>query len=656
MPRHLVTGNGKMLINLDAHSFMRDLYFPYVGQLNHVSGYRCRVGVWVDGAFAWLDDGAWVRTLAYEPDSLVTRVTLDHAGLRVRLIINDGVHQRESIFLRRFVVENHAEQRREVRLFFHQDLVINESEVGDTAAYYPENHTVFHYKRDTYFMFNGSTGTEGMFQYTAGVKRFNHAEGTWKDAEDGHLSGNPIAQGSVDSTISFRVLVAGNGQETMHYWMTAGHSLEETKKLNTYVLESGAGNLLDRTRIYWQRWVNKQHRSSADLDATLINLFKKSLLIVRSQIDDRGAITAANDTDILHYNRDHYSYMWPRDGALVAYAMSMAGYQGTVTPFFHFCARAITDEGYLHHKYNPDGTIGSSWHPYLHQGQRQLPIQEDETALVLFALWQDYAKHGVIELPQSLYPNLIRSAARFLHGYIDPQLMLPKPSYDLWEERYGIYTFTASAVYAGLMAAANFARLFGDDTRCSRYERAAGQMKDAILTHLWDTKLQRFVRGLYWKDGEWHKDEALESSVFGIFAFGVLPAEDVRVVQTMEAIKRGLSVKTSVGGIARYEQDYYFQKSTDWHTVPGNPWIICTLWVAEYEIAIAKTIADLEKPKQTLHWVAQHALSSGVLSEQLDPFDGSPISVAPLTWSHATYVLTVTKYVEKYESLSGKNS
>lgn len=46
MARHLVVGNGKLLVNLDNHSYIRDIYFPYVGQLNHVGGQRCRVGVW----------------------------------------------------------------------------------------------------------------------------------------------------------------------------------------------------------------------------------------------------------------------------------------------------------------------------------------------------------------------------------------------------------------------------------------------------------------------------------------------------------------------------------------------------------------------------------------------------------------------------------
>ncbi|EGL19527.1 MULTISPECIES: glycoside hydrolase family 15 protein [unclassified Paenibacillus] len=654
MPRHFVVGNGKFLINLDEHSYMRDLYYPYVGQLNHIGGYHCRVGIWVDGAFSWLDAPEWQFQRAYVEDSLVTDVKATHPGLGVTLRIQDGVHQREDIFLKRIQITNHHSAVKEVRVFFNQDLVINETEVGDTAAYYPANHTVFHYKKDKYFMFNGSTGTDGIFQYTTGVKRFYNAEGTWRDAEDGHLMGNPISQGSVDSTISFRMYVPPSGDHTLYYWLSAGHTLEDVKKLDKYVKESHPGKLLDRVQIYWQRWVNKTERSFGDLSEEVIRLFKQSLLIVRTQTDVNGAIIAANDSDIMQSNRDHYSYMWPRDGALVAYSMSMAGHQAMMEPFYRFCANVISPEGYLHHKYNPDGTVGSSWHPYVHNGGEQLPIQEDETALVLFALWQDYKKHGNLELVQSLYRDLIRKAARFMSTYIDQELSLPKPSYDLWEERYGIYTFTASAVYGGLIAAANFCNLFGDEERSSRYRHTAEKIKNGILTHLWDEKEGRFARGLYQKDGTWVRDMTLESSVYGIFEFGVLPADDDRVVRTMQANKNGLSIKTPVGGVARYHHDYYFQRSQDVDQVPGNPWIICTLWIAEWEIECAKTLADLETPRQTLEWVVNHQMESGILPEQLDPYNGDPVSVAPLTWSHATFVLAVVKYLSKYEQLAGK--
>ncbi|WP_052487799.1 glycoside hydrolase family 15 protein [Gordoniibacillus kamchatkensis] len=652
MPRHLVVGNGKFLINLDRYGYMRDLYYPYVGQLNHICGYHCRIGVWVDGSFSWLNGPGWDIRLSYAEDSLVTELAAAHAGLGITLLINDGVHQRENIFLKRIRIVSRSGTAREVRVFFNQDFVINETEVGDTAAYYPALNTVFHYKRDSYFMVNGSAGSEGIYQYTTGVKRFRHAEGTWRDAEDGHLMGNAIAQGSVDSTVSLRLFIPPEGEQTAYYWLTAGKTLEEVKKLDGYVRDSGPGKLLDRVKIYWQRWANKEERSYADLPQSVVRLFKQSLLIVRTQTDAGGAIIAANDSDIMNSNRDHYSYMWPRDGALIAYAMTTAGYNEMVAPFFNFCANVLSPEGYLQHKFNPDGTVGSSWHPYIQNGHMQLPIQEDETALVLFALWQDYKLHGSLEKAQSLYRSLIRRAARFMTNYIEQDLDLPKPSYDLWEERYGIFTFTASAVYGGLMAAANFASLFGDDERSGRYRRAAEQIKAGILKHLYDEELGRFVRGLYKDNGAWIRDTTLESSVYGIFEFGVLPADDPRVVRTMEANRIGLAVGTAVGGLARYKNDYYFQRSSDIDNIPGNPWIICTLWIAEWEIAAAKTIADLESPRRTLEWVVRHALESGILPEQLDPFDGSPLSVAPLTWSHATYVLAVTKYAQKYKQLA----
>lgn len=656
MARHLVIGNGKMLINLDRNGFIRDLYFPYVGQLNHVGGQSCRFGLWVDGTFSWLDDPAWRIEPGYVEDSLVTNVTARNDRLGIELQVNDGIHQRDSIYLKRVVVRNLWDSPREVRVFFHQDLMIDGNEVGDTAAFYPGNRTVFHYKRSSYFMFNGKTDSGGIHQFSTGIKRFHSAEGTWRDAEDGELAGNAIAQGSVDSAISFRASLAPGGESTVYYWCSVGSDLEEVKALDQYVQDSHPEKLLSRIVIYWNHWLSRVGNKFSDLPASVIRQFKHSLLIVRTQIDDRGAILAANDSDILQYNRDHYSYMWPRDGALIADAMSLAGFHGTIAPFFHFCARVLSPDGYLYHKYNPDGTVGSSWHPYVVQGVPRLPIQEDETALVLYALWMDYSRHGEIELPQSLYSKFVRKAAEFLCDYMEPSLGLPRASYDLWEERFGIWTYTAASVYGGLMGAAYFADLFGDYDRSDQYRAVADRVKSGILDHLWDEEAGRFARGLVWRDGSWVKDMTLESSLFGLFEFGVLPAEDARVASTMEAIASGLSVKTEIGGIARYAEDYYFRVSDDPNVAPGNPWVICTLWLAKYRIETARSLNDLEEPRRTLEKVAAYSLPGGNLPEQLHPIDGSPLSVAPLTWSHATYVQTVCLYVRKREQLSSSAS
>jgi GH15 family glucan-1,4-alpha-glucosidase len=44
-------------------------------------------------------------------------------------------------------------------------------------------------------------------------------------------------------------------------------------------------------------------------------------------------------------------------------------------------------------------------------------------------------------------------------------------------------------------------------------------------------------------------------------------------------------------------------------------------------------------------------LPGGLLSEQLDPNTGAPLSVSPLTWSHAEFIVTVDEYCKASERL-----
>jgi len=119
----------------------------------------------------------------------------------------------------------------------------------------------------------------------------------------------------------------------------------------------------------------------------------------------------------------------------------------------------------------------------------------------------------------------------------------------------------------------------------------------------------------------------------------------------MRQVEEKLWVKTKVGGVARYENDYYHRVSNDIASVPGNPWFICTLWLADYIITRAQTSGELKAALPIFEWVANHAMESGVLAEQVNPYTNEPISVSPLTWSHATVVSTAIKYLEKLEQL-----
>ena len=45
LPRPLCVGNGNLLAAFDDNLNIRDLYFPFVGMENHVSGHFCKLGI-----------------------------------------------------------------------------------------------------------------------------------------------------------------------------------------------------------------------------------------------------------------------------------------------------------------------------------------------------------------------------------------------------------------------------------------------------------------------------------------------------------------------------------------------------------------------------------------------------------------------------------
>jgi GH15 family glucan-1,4-alpha-glucosidase len=668
LTRPLSVGNGNLLVNFDSDLVMRDFYYPFVGMMNHIEGRRNMMGFWVDGRFSWLDEPGWVKDPGYLEDALVTLSTANHEGLGLSLVINDAVHYRSDVYLKHVAIRNDLLRARRVSIFFANDFNIDESDIGDTALFDPELRAVYHYKRTRCFIIDGragpgagdgGTGGSGIAQFSTGRKRFAGAEGTWRDAEDGRLEGHPISQGSVDSAISFDLELGPGEEDILYFWIAAGSSFDSARAAHGHVLRSGPERFFIETASFWRHWVARSQEWGGDrpggrldcLPPDLARFFRRSLLVVRSQTDNRGGILAANDTDILRHNRDHYSYVWARDGAMAAHALDLAGYHALTRRFFRFCREAISPAGFLWHKYHPDGSVGSSGHPWVRKDEYTLPLQEDETATVLWALGRHYALDHDLEFIDTVYDALVEPAAEFLCAYRDPATGLPRPSYDLWEERQGVFTYTAASVYGGLVASATLGDLFGHKST-QRWREAAEEVRTALLRHLYDQTLGRFIRGLQvGPAGGLLPDPTLDASLYGVALFGVLPAGDERVVRTMRQVRDQLWVQTEVGGVARYTDDPYFRKSDDVERVPGNPWVVCSLWLARWYIEIAETAEELAVALAILEWTRTHAVPGGHLPEQFHPYTGRPVSVAPLTWSHAEVVSAVLEYVGAVDRL-----
>lgn len=655
MARALTLGNGRMLVCLDDFGFVRDLYYPYVGLENHVGGEKHRIGVWVNGTYSWINDGSWKITIGYKPETMVGYLVCKHDGLQLSLVMEDIVYNEETIFARQVDVYNHSEQEKEVRVFFHQVFHISESKKRNTAFYDPTHNTIVHYKGQRVFIVNGLTEEgQGIDDYTVGAYQFEGKEGSFRDAEDGELTKNAVEHGSVDSVVRFCLRCPANGKSRLFYWISAGANLDEAYALNTLVMSKRPDAIMHSTESYWTAWLRTKQESLKDIPEHLKKLYDTSLLIMRCHTDNRGAIIASADSEMIEFGKDDYSYMWPRDAAFIVNILVKAGYPEVVKPFFVFCKDVLHKDGYMHHRFRPDQSLGSTWHSttaqheWLQEKRLQLPIQEDESASVIWALWQYYEKSNDLEFIEELYKPLIEKIGDFLVSYRDPTTMLPLPSYDLWEEKIGISTYTCASVYGGLMAAAKFSELLDKRTRMRAYKKAAKEIKEATIKHLFSPTLQGFVRFAHLKDGTVEREEVLDaSSLFGLWYFDMLEQEHPLFQKSVRAQMLRLHNPSPQGGILRYERDEYFRRDE-----LSNPWIITTLWEAQRRLnAKDVSLDDLAYCLQQLEWVYEHRYLSGILPEQFDPLTAESLSATPLVWSHAVYVETLLKYVQVADRL-----
>ncbi len=657
MPKSLVLGNGNINVNFNEKLQLKDFYYPFVGSENHsdFNSYH-RLGIFVDNHISWLgEDHNWKFDINYHKNTLVGNSLAINNNEKLDLRLEDFVSISNDIFIRKITIKNNANSERNIKLFAHHNFHIYGQKFKETARYEPELNAICHYRNNRYFLINGlwEDLKTGMNQFTTGIANYQGHEGTFRDGEDGILEGHPIEQGSVDSTVGFESIFKANQSKTLWIWVCAGKNELEIKNSNNYILSLTPQKVLNHTKTYWESWLKKTKTEITGLDKNIKDLWFKSALITKTHTDNRGAIIAATDSSVVQFNQDTYTYTWMRDGSFVAMAMTNAGFSEVSKNFLLFCKKTITPEGYFHHNYTPEGFPGTSWHPKWKNGEIQIPIQEDETALVLVALENYYKNTNDLELVKSLYEALILKASNFLINFIDKKTGLPLPSYDLWEEKRGIYSYTTSTVYAGLISAANLAKIIGDTSNEKIWRNTAKKIKTAMLKYLFCPEVNRFLKAIEIKNGEIiKKDTTLDSSLAFVLEMGVLPFNDPRIISTMQKIEEELTNKT--GGLCRYKGDL-FKRNTDYHytdDISGNTWIISTLWLANWKIDIAKNKKDLEEAKKLINWVASQANSAGILPEQIDPFTNKPISVSPLTWSQSSFVDTVQRFSEKYNLLS----
>lgn len=629
--------NGQMMVGLNESGLVHDFYYPYVGldNLTTARSVHHKIGVWVDGNFSWVDDEQWQATVNIDSDALIGIVILENKSLGLKIETRDFIDSQCNAFIRRLQITNMTDSYRDVRLFMHQVFEISRSGRADTAFYEPSNNYILDYKGRCALLICGVTqnGTTPD-QFAVGNYGIEGKAGTFMDALDGELSGNAVEHGGVDSVIRFSVPLEAQATQSVDYWIIASSTQYESQIIHADFLEQGIDKRESFTRNSWQKWLNQGRKQINRIDEPYKSAVKKSLFVIKAHMDNRGGILASGDSSIFNYGRDYYCYVWPRDGAYALWPLIRMGFAKEAMKFFEFCRDTLHKDGYLLHKYQPDRSIGSTWHPLLHNNISELAIQEDETASIIIMLgeYYDYIKDA--EFVESLYSTLIEPAANFMARFIDEQTGLPHPSYDLWEEKFLTTTYTTTTVIAALRRASNFADLFGYPDDAMRWAMAADNIEGS-LPLLYDINQHSYRKGLLlMPNGDLQFDNVIDaSSMYGIMMFARTNDTKQQLASTATAVQSMLQNQI-IGGVVRYQNDYYMRINDD--ALP-NPWFVCTLWLAQYFVQTQQ----VEKARSLVDWSLSHALESGILSEQVNPQTGYAIGVAPLVWSHAELINTI---------------
>ena len=249
----------------------------------------------------------------------------------------------------------------------------------------------------------------------------------------------------------------------------------------------------------------------------------------------------------------------------------------------------------------------------------------------------------------------IKPAADFIvtHG--------PRTDQDRWEEEPGYSPATIAAQIAGLVCAAEIAKLNGDNTTAAKYLETADNWASNV--EKWTVTKSGNEFGYYMRITE--KDhrkieinssslvvdewQLLDPSFLELVRLGIKGPRDRLIVESLELIDQLIKVKTPVGDAwYRYNHDAYGETGDggnyDGQKGIGRLWTLLTGERGEYELA-AGNVAGARKMLDTLAGFANDGL---MIPEQVWDRKESPRpslrfgagtgSATPLAWSMAQFI------------------
>lgn len=382
-----------------------------------------------------------------------------------------------------------------------------------------------------------------------------------------------------------------------------------------------------RAKSYWEKWT--EHST---YDGPYEPAVTRSLITLKAlTYQPTGGIVAAPTTSLPEKvgglrNWD-YRYCWIRDATLTLLALMHTGYYDEAEAWRGWLLRAVAGDpaqiqtlyGIAGERWLPEQTIawlpgyeGSS--PVRFGNGAVTQLQLDIFGEMMDALYQ--GRQGRLPANDSAW-----SLQRAIIGYLEQ--IWQQPDDGIWESRgeKQHYTFSKMMTWVALDRAIRTAE--EADTPCPmpRWIALRAQIHAEICQRGFNARLNSFVRA--------YDSDHLDAALLLMPLVGFLPADDPRVIATVDAIQKHL---TWNGFVLRYDT-----KDGKDGLPPGEGvFLACSFWLADNLILQGR----LDEARSLFERLLSLCNDVGLLAEEYEPVHGRLLGNFPQAFSHIALINT----------------
>src|ERR1700712_1959220 len=354
-----------------------------------------------------------------------------------------------------------------------------------------------------------------------------------------------------------------------------------------------------------------------------------------------GALVAAATTSLPETpggerNWD-YRYSWVRDSTFTLWGLYSLGFDWEADDFFYFIADIADRDHELQIMYGIDGERSLDEHVLEHlsgyEGARPVRIgngafdqqQHDVWGAVLDSIYLHTKSRD--ELPETVWPLLTRLVEAAIEHW-------RKPDRGIWEVRGEPQHFTSSKVMCWVACdrGARLARLREDHERATRWQEAADEIVEDVLLNAVDE------RGVFVQH---YGTDALDASCLLMPLVRFLPADDPRIVATVNAIDEELTVD---GLVLRYK----VEETDDGLEGEEGTFAICSFWLVS---ALAE-IGETRRARELCEKMLGYASPLLLYAEEIDPRSGRHLGNFPQAFTHLALINAVMHVIRADEKLA----